>query len=45
MFTTGHDKQNITVGLCASSAGEKKLPYITFRGKGNTEEDKEMKSH
>ena len=44
MFTTGHDKQNITVGLCASSAGKKKLPYIIFRGKGNTAEDKQLKA-
>ena len=45
MFTTGHDKQNITVELCASSAGKKKLPYIIFRGKGNTAEDKQLKAH
>ena len=44
MFTTGHDKQNITVGLCASSAGNKKLPYIICRGKGNTAEDKHLKA-
>ena len=44
MFTTGHDKQNITVGLCASSTGKKKLPYIIFRGKGNTAEDKQLKA-
>ena len=44
MFTTGHDKQNITVRLCVSSAGEKKLPYIVFRGKGNTAEDKQLKA-
>ena len=43
-FTTGHDKQNITVGLCASSAGNKKLPYIAFRGKGDTAEDKHLKA-
>ena len=42
MYTTGHDKQNITVGLCASSAGKKKVPYIIFRGKGNTTEDKQL---
>ena len=40
MFTTGHDKQNITVGRRASSAGKKKVPYIIFRGKDNTTEDK-----
>ena len=40
LFTTGHDKQNITAGLGASSAGNKKLPYIVFRGKGCTPEDK-----
>ena len=44
MFTTGHDKQNIAVGLCASSAGKKKLPYIIFRGQGNTAEDKQLKA-
>ena len=44
MFATGHDKQNITVGLCASSAGKKKLPYIIFRGKGNTAEDRQLKA-
>ena len=44
MFATGHDKQNITVGPCASSAGKKKLPYIIFRGKGNTAEDKQLKA-
>ena len=44
MFTTGHDKENITVGLCASSTGKKKLPYIIFRGKGNTAEDKQLKA-
>ena len=44
MFTTGHDKQNITVGLCASSAGKKKLPYVIFRGKSNTAEDKQLKA-
>ena len=44
MFTTGHDKQNITVGLCASSAGKKKLPYLIFKGKGSTAEDKQLKA-
>ena len=44
MFTTGHDNQNITVSLCASSAGNKKLPYISFRGKGNTAEEKHLKA-
>ena len=44
MFTTGHDKQNITVSLCASSAGNAKLPYISFRGKGNTAEEKHLKA-
>ena len=29
MFTTGHDKQNIKVGLCASNAGNKSC-YILF---------------
>ena len=44
MFTAGHDKQNITVGLCASSAGKKKVSYIIFRGNDNTAEDKQLKS-
>ena len=44
MFTTGHDQQNITVGLCASSVGKKKVPYIIFIGKGNTTEDKQLKA-
>ena len=44
MFTTGHGKQNITVDLCASSAGNKKLPYIIFRGNDNTLEDKHLKT-
>ena len=44
MFTTGHDKRNITVGLCASTAGKKKLPYIIFRRKSNTTEDKKLKA-
>ena len=44
MSTTGQDKQNITVGICASTAGRKKVPYIIFRVKGNTTEDKQLKA-
>ena len=44
MLTTGHEKQNIAVGLCASSVGEKKLPYMIIRGKGNTANDKQLKA-
>ena len=35
----GHDKQNISVEFCASSAGNKKLPFIIFKGKGDTLEN------
>ena len=44
LASTGHDKANVTVALCASADGKKLLPYIIFKGKGKTAEDKELKA-
>ena len=40
LASTGHDKQNVTVALTASADGNKRLPFIVFKGKGKTAEDK-----
>ena len=40
LASTGHDKQNITVGLAYCSDGTKLKPMIVFKGKGCTKEDK-----
>ena len=44
LASTGHDKANVTVALCAAADGKKLLPYIIFKGKGKTAEDKELKA-
>ena len=37
---TDHDKQNVTVALTAAADGTKRLPFVVFKGKGRTSEDK-----
>ena len=44
LASTGHDKQNITVGLAYCSDGTKLKPMVVFKGKGCTQEDKILKS-
>ena len=44
LMSTGHDKQNVTVALSAAANGLKKLPYVVFKGKGKTVEDRELKT-
>ena len=44
LASTGHDKQNITVGLAYTSDGTKLKPMIVFKGKGCTAEDKLLKA-
>ena len=36
LASTGHDKQNITVGLAYCSDGTKLKPMVVFKGKGYT---------
>lgn len=44
LTTSGHEKHNATVSLTAAATGSKKLPYIVFKGKGKTAEDRELKT-
>lgn len=44
LTTSRHEKHNVTVSLTAAATGSKKLPYIVFKGKGKTAEDRELKT-
>ena len=43
LLSTGHEKQNVTVGLAFCSDGTKLKPYVVFKGKAMTAEDKGLK--
>ena len=42
LASTGHDKQNVSVGLAYCQDGTKLKPMIVFKGKGCTKEDEEL---
>ena len=42
--TISMDKQNVTVALTASASGANRLPFVLFKGKGKTAEDRELKA-
>lgn len=44
LASTGHEKLNVTVALSAAANGDKKKPFIVFKGKGKTPEDRELKA-
>ena len=44
LASTGHEKLNVTVALAAAASGDKKCPFIIFKGKGKTTEDRELKA-
>jgi hypothetical protein len=44
LASTGHEKMNVTVALTGAADGSKRLPYIVFKGKGKTKEDKELQA-